>query len=302
MQSLGNTCLFLFCLLIGEVNAQNFNANSYKVGTQSIATEEYRPSANYDRIFVCFDSEAPMDGALQQQLIAFGNHFKARIIHCAQPLDVETWRDFTKQLQLDSHHHVFVFASGRAANNAVGAFMSDEFGFLHTPEFDTSTLNMMKTLGGVSISNQELDSVIDMLSSLGFWVNQTAFADDSKIFEKENYPSIQRALDWSDSLSLIVRDSLKRTELYSMAGLQNTIPEVLRQGKGIDLEILVTTPAEFRIEMVNLSSEAIWSERAFFGRGIHKIRVPTDALDWGVYHLEIQGAQVDSRYKIIIRG
>ena len=161
---------------------------------------------------------------------------------------------------------------------------------------------MMKTLGGVSISNQESDSVIDMLSSLGFWVNQTAFADDSKIFEKENYPSIQRALDWSDSLSLIVRDSLKRTELYSMAGLQNTIPEVLRQGKGIDLEILVTTPAEFRIEMVNLSSEAIWSERAFFGRGIHKIRVPTDALDWGVYHLEIQGALVDSRYKIIIRG
>ena len=148
------------------------------------------------------------------------------------------------------------------------------------------------------LSAEELSVTANELIQKNIWIS-TQNVEHTSPFPSE---AIKSSLLWMDSLSLILEDSSAHAKLSKGAGVKNAIPEVLRQGESIEVEIEVYEAGHCIIEILDLSTEVIFSKNEILGRGKHRIKIPTKGLDWGVYNLEIKGTGFETVQKFMIRG
>ena len=79
-------------------------------------------------------------------------------------------------------------------------------------------------------------------------------------------------------------------------------PEILRQGRPYEAELMVIDHGEFTIQLLNLSAELIADYSMVLGKGKQLISIPTSELEWGVYKVVIEGPEIKLRQKLMIRG
>jgi len=152
-------------------------------------------------------------------------------------------------------------------------------------------------------ANHAADSLVDSIRWGGAWLRdyQTDEAVEGTPL-MSLLPAIDEGLSWVDSLSSLLRDSSDAGSMNAKAGITNRLPEVVKKGRPISIDVFVPSPADCRFELLDLSGEAAWSTSAFLGRGNVQYSIPTKSLNWGVYQLEVEVGSYINRHKIIIRG
>ena len=118
--------------------------------------------------------------------------------------------------------------------------------------------------------------------------------------EREGHMLI--AMNWLDSTNALLSDSTQWSEFQRLPLVSSSIPEVMREGQKIHLELNISEPAQYTFQLLNLSAEIVRKNEQVLGMGSHRIAIPTKGLAWGVYHLEIATRTVQFRQKIMIRG
>lgn len=150
--------------------------------------------------------------------------------------------------------------------------------------------------------NRMAAALSDTLARAGLWLRMAIHNEEADYYIHDHYQVYDNLLLWVDSMNLQLTDSTARSKLYARAGVTSAIPEVLKQGEPVPLDLWVVTPAVYTVQVFNLSAHPVHTLKRFMGRGKHTLALPTDSLDWGVYHIEVTGAGLRQRYKIMIRG
>jgi len=151
-----------------------------------------------------------------------------------------------------------------------------------------------------SRDNDSARIVRDSLSYLGHWVKEIMVIGDDPYYVEQRKEVILQLFQFNDSITSLLQDSASLAALKNR--LVNTIPEILRQGQVIPVELQVAEQGLFKIELLDLSGKAVLSEHRFLGKGLHKVHLQTKALPWGVYKLVVDGPKLLEKRKIMIRG
>jgi len=152
------------------------------------------------------------------------------------------------------------------------------------------------------VSTTTVDSgglIIDSLSRAGQWViyehQQGAdyyYIDGYKHFYSDVFDRVD------SSSQELLKDSLhqKKTEVI------NNLPDVIREGQQIEINVLVQENGDFLLDLLNLSAESVFHEEMYLGKGKHTFRLNTNDLEWGVYKVQIDAPKFLYKHKIMIRG
>jgi len=152
------------------------------------------------------------------------------------------------------------------------------------------------------IGNTAAPSLYDTLAATGQWVKMAVQDEGKDYYIRDHYLVYDNLLLWADSMHRTLGDSIARDQLTANPGLRNTLPEVLRQGQPLSLDLWIVQPGTYTVQVLDLSANAVYSQQYFFGKGAHAIEVPTAPLNWGVYHIEVTGGGLRERHKFMIRG
>lgn len=153
-----------------------------------------------------------------------------------------------------------------------------------------------------SARKEQARALGDSLAQLGLWLRFESVTADDPYYVDNHYEVYDNLLLWVDSMQAVLQDSVQLISLERASGLKSEVPDVLKQGQRIELEIWVSQPGKYNVQVLDLSSHAVYEERLFFGKGRHTVVVPTKDLNWGVYHLEIIDRNIKERHKFMIRG
>lgn len=140
----------------------------------------------------------------------------------------------------------------------------------------------------------------DSLQRFGVWVQQEWVISDEMYYFEHREEVLLKLWNWVDDQVDRLQDSVwlaaYQTELTS------TIPEVIREGKKVELILEVAQEGEFEIDLLDLSAHPVHEVKEFLGKGTHRFEIPTKGLNWGVYKLEVDGPKMIEKHKIMIRG
>ena len=145
-------------------------------------------------------------------------------------------------------------------------------------------------------------ALIDSVNRGGAWSRIDWLTGGESSTDVVRLPTIDQAMTWCDSLANILDDSAHAVAINQKIGVTNTIPEVVREGRKIEVEVFVPRPADCTFQLTDLAGKKAWEEKGFKGRGPLSFSVPTRGLNWGVYELEVEVGSHINRHKIIIRG
>lgn len=171
------------------------------------------------------------------------------------------------------------------------------------PVLDTSIKNMVLPedllLSAILESdNDESRLMVQEMEKKNIWTKRD-YSQHIISFPSDAFIS---SIKWMDSLSSIIDDSVSYSQTRSDAGVKSMVPEVMRQGKPIEVKINVIESGECHIEILNLSTQVVFSQKQWLGKGSHIVKIPTKNIEWGVYNLEINGRGFESVQKFMIRG
>lgn len=151
--------------------------------------------------------------------------------------------------------------------------------------------------------HQKLDSLIDSIAYAGAWLKEfKSSVPESTRSLTSVLPQLDKAIVWMDSLTSQIRDSTILAGFEGKIGIANKLPEIVKEGRKVRVEVFVPYAADCRFELTDLSGDAAWTQRGFRGRGMSSFDIPTRGLNWGVYQLEVEVGIHIQRHKIIIRG
>jgi len=145
-------------------------------------------------------------------------------------------------------------------------------------------------------------TVKSKLDSLGAWVLRPSVEFNASSNPDEKKQWIVQEFEKVDSLTRIFNDSTQFENLRSQAGLVNEVPEVIRQGKRINLSILIVEQGDLEIRITDLAGKDVYLNKNFRAKGMVRLEIGTNSFDWGVYRLNITSKSIKEQHKFMIRG
>jgi hypothetical protein len=267
---------------------------------------EYQSSGSPEKLLIVDSKNGELTALLSNSLIPITNELRAKFVLLdLSRFDSKLISDaFEKGVweNLSCSSTTFISMNDNVETSLV--FMEYYNRFIYLNPLVDSTINNLVFSDEILISiiselsAEELSITTNELIQKNIWVNSQNVEHTSP-FPAE---AIKSSLLWMDSLSVILEDSLANAQLSKSAGVKKTIPEVLRQGKSIEVEIQVYEAGYCVIEILDLSTDVVFTKNELLGKGTHLIKIPTKDLDWGVYNLEIKGTGFETVHKFMIRG
>lgn len=153
------------------------------------------------------------------------------------------------------------------------------------------------------VATRESDSAAiwkDNLQRTGRWVTEVALISEEPYYFNQKEEVLLDLWKWMDEQLSTIQDSSWRTTYQSR--LLNEVPEVVREGRFIELELQIAEPGDVEIDLLDLSARSVHQTHVFLGKGKHSFRIPTKGLKWGVYKLEVDGPGMIEKHRIMIRG
>lgn len=184
-------------------------------------------------------------------------------------------------------------------NNIPGLVISPSFDSLRLGRLEADNLAIAIH---ASVRQDQAKLLVDSLAGLGIWTRYVETSEEDAYYIEDHYQVYDNLLLWVDSMQKVLSDTVALEKLTTQSGLENQIPEVLKQGQKIRLSLWVNQPGNYHIQVLDLSSKAVFERDSFLGKGKHEITVPTKDFEWGVYHLEIIDQNIRERHKFMIRG
>jgi len=218
-----------------------------------------------------------------------------------------TWADLNAVIQLfndsvESIENTEFIALGSGVTHAPTMIENAFNGLLISPSAQVSVGDIQKTTALGVVKTIETDSssqVAAQLERAGAWVlyDQQFGAD---YYYVDGYKQFYLdAFEKVDSVHLsMVNDSLQEFRT-SVAG---NLPDVIRQGQKVEVEIMVYQNGEYIVDLFDLSAKSVFHRELYLGKGRHMVELKTNDLDWGVYKLQISGSKFLYKHKIMIRG
>ncbi|MEX2596052.1 MAG: hypothetical protein WEC59_03905 [Salibacteraceae bacterium] len=176
-------------------------------------------------------------------------------------------------------------------------------GVLISPRKTCSVIGVNQTSVYGVISANEQDSaltIIDSLEVAGQWVKSSLLQSEHPYFINDRKAAFTAMFGWVDSVNQMLNDSNLMTGLKTQ--ITSQIPEVVREGKAINVDLFFAENGPFKMSLNNLSGESVSKVETQTGKGNRSFLLPTKGLDWGVYRLEIDAPELFHKYTIIIRG
>ncbi|MBT5978003.1 MAG: hypothetical protein HOG66_10240 [Flavobacteriales bacterium] len=141
--------------------------------------------------------------------------------------------------------------------------------------------------------------LVDSLSRDSHWAMKWD-KPSQDIFYIDNYKSeYQLMYNWVDSLQSLLLDTMRSAPTSSAT---TNLPEVIRQGTVIEIEVFMALQGSFSCKIQSLSAEEVFSKEVFLGKGKHTLSVVTTEVEWGVYTLVLEFDGSIEKHKFMIRG
>lgn len=142
----------------------------------------------------------------------------------------------------------------------------------------------------------------DSLRMKGYWLQEERRISSHPFYIDNYYEEYDWMLLKLDSLKDFLSDSLAFEGWKSQAGVLSELAEVYRQGQTVEISLRLAKPEKIQIDVLDLSGNSVWQLKENCGVGEIQFSIPTNDLNWGVYNIEIKGARLIKRAKIMIRG
>jgi hypothetical protein len=299
--------LIILLLAPLALSGQILNSGTYNTSNGMIDYVQYQASGNpFVFVLVEFSKEAEI--ALSDKfrpLIPVANKFNASIVGLNISTTDSTHRnEHVKSILIPdsaSGHKIAVL--DRPTSDDVQYYSTHGFDvILMDPGFDSiGELELNSELIGLirgSSKSEKVNTSVETLKANGFWIPEKILLPYSTEISNELISDIR----WIDSVAGVVRDSSKFALYSESVGIQNEIPDVVRQGKRLELSIKSASKGTLRIRFSDLSSKVIFEKNIELGKGFQSIELETGELEWGVYYLELKGQEISERHKFMIRG
>lgn len=300
--------IFLFvlisCGVICGLQAQGLQSLLHNHAGQSLAYDQYQASGSPEVALVVMlaDSMQALNAEdAHQDLVALANANNARMIlvDARKGWNVDAVKSLLDATDVKKLRRICLASACQTWPNEYAAVPTVMLGPVFQGRVSDSLLESV-FIAKPAIKSD--DRFSDSLSLAGAWVKTESYKMAHPWFFDQRVEVIENGLKWLDSIASQAGDSVSMAKFAQRPLLSNELPEVLREGKDIVLNLNIHAPATYKVQLVNLSAEIVSSEARILGRGTHTIKISTKGLPWGVYHLEIATTTVLFRQKIMIRG
>jgi hypothetical protein len=302
-----NSFLLIMLVVVSTLTLKSQEGKRFNGKTGWLEYLEFQASGEPQKLFVVLGS----DGESKEQLLAdykpIALTYNARLeIVTSKTEDIGALinEGFNKGLWLsDSIKSTTMIIYGESCWNLDPTHLNSNSSILINPVYDSVleklTFEKEYFIGIVNANkDSSVSAVINALSTSGAWINYSSYADDNSFDQFR----VMQEIDWVDSLTLSLNDSLQIAAYRQNLGLMNEVPEIVRQGRQIEIELANYNVGECTIEILDLSSKVVYEKSVYLGRGHHNFIIPTKKLEWGVYSLKIEGAGIKTLNKFMIRG
>jgi hypothetical protein len=301
----------ILCLLLAITSAfgQAVETKQFLWKKQKMDYAFYQPEGEVKQVLIALVDAADASWKCQswaQELTWLANKRSAIIVAPApaeSTLDENAWRAFLSGLEgapsIDSVFFVILGAGIKASTTLINMGLS---GLVIAPTDSLPISN--HELGVIALidsrGEDQSERVRGTLEASGAWVLHRMIISEHPYYFDERQPIIFGLFHELDSLNAVLSDESKSQALQS--ALLTSIPEVLRQGVPIKMEIFVAQQGKFVVEVHDLSGAKVYTDDRFFGKGKHPFILPTRQLDWGVYKIVITGPGFMVKQKFMVRG
>ncbi len=303
--------LFLSILFATTHVAQEAVTHSYQQKGASFSYAQYSAMDSVrDKLIIALADTAGgawKPAAWAQELSWFADRVKACVI-APEP----TFGTFSEDAiiafvsrsfpQADSTKIRFI-ALGTGANSMCGLLQAGYSGIMISPmkACGLTEVEQANVVGLLSTRRTDSTSVWkDSLYRTGRWVREIQItADDPYYFERKE-EVLMELWNWMDERLTAIQDSTWCATYETT--LLSKVPEVVREGKYVELELQIAEPGDVEIDLLDLSARSVHQTHVFLGKGKHSFRIPTKGLNWGVYKLEVDGPGMIEKHRIMIRG
>lgn len=285
--------------------AQEFQKKQWKAKKGSIEYLEFCPIESREKMLVCMlEDEAINEEFLKDLavgegacLIMLSLNTENNIPLLTEMLSSTPYNELKEKyilVQGENSRYLVEFARLGYSGIIVHPVIVHEKSKIENPEDE-----LVYILIGNDSSTFQVKKTLD---SAGVWVFQPSFEELNKPFAKESLGWYYRQFEFIDSMSFALNDSNAKDVLLKKAGIINGIPEIVKQGRKIELSIFVVEQGVYEIKIADLGGKEVFSSTSFFGKGTHKLEVGTKSFEWGVYRLFVSGASMREQHKFMIRG
>ena len=175
-----------------------------------------------------------------------------------------------------------------------GLIISPSASFKSSTEIKVSSVGVIQTL-----DSEDALIVKDSLERLGHWVvHHQQFSSDCYYIDgyKEIYQAVFEAVD---SIAHVVSND---SNYSAKTIVTNVLPDVIRQGKQVEINIQVMENGAYSLDLLDLSAKSVFHKEMYLGKGKHSLSFNTEDLDWGVYKVQLDGPKFLYKHKLMIRG
>ena len=292
--------LVIPCIYLGQ------EMKSWNSRFGMINYHEYQSSRSPDHLLIVDAVDGEMASRIAEEMIPVANRYKAKFIlveltpNSANMIDEAMSKGIWS---ISSIKSTTIVTYKKSISSALRYHTNTNRHILVYPNLDSS-ISEIEVPESLLVSiigeknNPFWTMISDNLVEKNIWLNARNI-EPGLVVPAE---ALQESFLWMDSLSNLLSDSMAYDKIREESGIMNSVPEVLRQGRTIKIELNLFDAGNYSFEVLNLSTESVFQMEKLLGKGNHIIEIPTKDLEWGVYILNINGVDIDSKQKFMIRG